>query len=171
LSVDRRDRSPRDVSRVEERDRLLGAVVQNADARDTEFRSRRPEPRRRASWAYGLAFAVLAIAARVAIAPPAFLQDGPPPVAAAEDLLRGTESRLLLQAWQVEVFRVREGRLPDSLPQVRALLPGIRYVRSDARVYQLVARGPDGEPVIYDSALPGGGLAATLNPNVAGGAP
>jgi len=171
LSVDRQDRSPRDVSRVEERDRLLDAVVRDADARDTGFRSRRTEPRRRAPWSSGLAILVLALAARVAAVPPGFLRGGPLPAPTSGDLLRGTESRLILQAWQVEVFRFREGRLPDSLPQVRALLPGIRYVRSDARVFQLVAAGPDGEPVVYDSALPNGGLATSLPTGAEAGAP
>lgn len=171
MSVGRQDRSPRDVSRVEERDRLLDAVARDAYAKDTGFRSRRTPRRRRAPWTTALAVVVLAVAARVVAVPPGFLQDGPLPVPSSDDLLRGVETRLLLQAWQVEVFRFREGSLPDSLPQVRALLPGIRYVRSDARVFQLVATGPEGEPVVYDSALPGGGLAALPPAGVDGGRP
>jgi len=150
------------VSRVEERDRLLDAVARDAQVRDTRFRARRSEPTRRASWASGTALLVLVAAAAVAVAPPAFLQGGSLPFATPEDLMRGTETRLLLQAWQVEVFRERQGKLPDSLGQVGTVLSGVRYIRSDARVFQLVATGPRGEPVVYDSALPGGGLGSPL---------
>lgn len=157
------DRFSRDVSRADERDRLVAAVADHAAARDIEFRGMSGDPPRHAYWASVLAGIVLIAAGWVGLRPPAFLAGPPPPALAAADLARGAEAALLIQSWQVEVFRSRQGRLPVSLEEVGVRLPGVRYIRSDARVYQLVAEVPGGR-VIYDSALPDGGLAQVTGP-------
>ena len=61
---------------------------------------------------------------------------------------------LLLQAQQVEAFRVRSQRLPNSLEELPATLPGVRYARSGNRAYQLIAYERDGNAIVYDSANP-----------------
>ena len=61
---------------------------------------------------------------------------------------------LQLQARQIEVFRARHGRLPRTLDEVPVRIPGIRFVRSNGRVYQLVAARPNGRALVYDSARP-----------------
>ncbi len=61
---------------------------------------------------------------------------------------------LLLQAEQIEAFRVDRLRLPNSLDELDGRLPGVRFVRSGSRAYQLIAYEADGTAIVYDSAHP-----------------
>lgn len=83
--------------------------------------------------------------------------------------MRGLRTVLYLQAQQIEAYRLREGHLPDSLGEVPARFAGIRYVRSNSRVYQLVGHGPDGSPVVYDSTRPDPIFRTAAAPVLAGG--
>jgi hypothetical protein len=66
---------------------------------------------------------------------------------------RGIRLALLLQAHQVEAYRVRTQQLPVSLDDLPVKLDGVRYARS-GRSYQLVGFTPDGEAIVYDAADP-----------------
>ena len=117
------------------------------------YRSERlPEPGR--AWKIPVSFLILGVAAVVAIFPPGWSAPAPAPTLTTGELQRGLRTALYLQATQVESFRVREGRLPRSLDDVALRIPGIRYVRSNNRVFQLVGTMPDGAAIVYDSARP-----------------
>ena len=96
---------------------------------------------------------LVALAAWLSASPPAWLRGDPPAAPTVQDQARGLRAHLFLQAQQIEAFRLREGRLPASLDEVPGAAGDLRYVRSNNRVYQLVAS--DGRAtVVYDSARP-----------------
>jgi len=68
--------------------------------------------------------------------------------------VRSIRNALLLQAQQVDAYRIRSQRLPNSLDELPETLPGIRYVRSGNRTFQLIAYEADGNAVVYDSSNP-----------------
>ena len=90
----------------------------------------------------------------IGVWPPGLLVPEPPPTLTEQDAIVGLRVTLLLQAQQIEAFRVAEERLPASLEEAGPAFDGVRYVRSGNRLYQLVAYRPDGEPLIFDSASP-----------------
>jgi len=153
--------SPNDVdpptdraSRAEERERLVAEVAAIAETKDVQFQRLPPGQARRGAWKIPVAFVILLLAVTVAAFPPLWLGGEATPSPTSEELQRGLRAALYLQAEQVEVFRMREGRLPGSLDEVPVRIPGIRFVRSNNRVYQLVGFLTDGDPIVYDSARP-----------------
>ena len=153
--------SPNDVgpptdraSRAEERERLVAEVAAIAETKDIQFQRLPPGQARRGGWKIPTALVVLLLAVIVAAFPPLSRGDDATLSPTSEELQRGLRAALYLQAEQVEVFRVREGRLPVSLDEVPVRIPGIRFVRSNNRVYQLVGFLTDGDPIVYDSARP-----------------
>jgi hypothetical protein len=143
-------------SRAEERERLVAEVAAMAETKDVQFQRLPPGPARRGRWKIPVALVILLLAVTVAAFPSLWLGGESDPSPTAEELQRGLRAALYLQAEQVEVFRMREGRLPRSLDEVPVRIPGIRFVRSNNGVYQLVGFPTDGEPVVYDSARPTG---------------
>ncbi|MFQ5537172.1 MAG: hypothetical protein ACE5GJ_06935 [Gemmatimonadota bacterium] len=148
------------VSRVEERERLLAEALAHVTAQDLQYSETPLEERRPAIWKGVLALLLLAAAAYAAVLPPAWLPRPPVPAVTQGDREIGVRAALFLQAQAVEGFRVRELRLPGSLEEVGRALPDITFVRSNNRVYQLVARRPNGRPLVYDSAHPDPGFEA-----------
>jgi len=141
------------VSSPELRARLLAEAV--ADAEHREARYRVPlEESRAARWKSLSAVLLFLLAGAVFLVPPGWARPAPLPGLEPEIRLRGLRSALMLQAEQIEVFRLREQRLPTSLEEVPSVVAGVRYVRSGSRAYQLVAHEPDGTAVVYDSAHP-----------------
>ena len=152
------------LSTPETRSRLLAEAVAHAEAKEARYRVPLAEPGAELRWKAPLALALFLAAALVAVAPPAWVV--PPPTAQidAADRLDGIRVALLLQAQQVEAFRAREQRLPDSLDDVGVRLADIRFIRSGSRAYQLVGYTQRGEAVVYDPSDPGAafeGLAAS----------
>jgi hypothetical protein len=140
-------------STPEARALLLAEAMAHADMQEARYRV--PIGTGRLARVKGtMAVAILAVAAVLVFFPPPFVEPAPPPALADSDLLYGVQLALLLQAQQVEAFRTREQRLPDTLEDLGASLPGVRFVRSSNRVYQLIAYTPQGEAVVYDSAAP-----------------
>lgn len=137
----------------EERDRLLAAALAHVEMQEAIYRvpSDSGEGRR---WKGTIASSLFLLAALVIVVPPPAILPAPPATLSAADHLHGVRVSLLLQAQQIEAFRTREGRLPDSLDEVATALPGIRFVKSNNRLYQLVGYTPAGESVVYDSASP-----------------
>jgi hypothetical protein len=128
--------------------------VAHAEWQDERHRIRFPDPRGR-RWKTPTALVLLAVAALVAAVPPAWMPlPRPPAVPTPAERDWGLTVEVYLQARQIEVFRAREGRLPHSLAEVPVRVPGLRFVRSNARVYQLVARRSDGSALVYDSTHP-----------------
>lgn len=151
-----RDQEPAadSISRVEDRERLLAETLAHAEAREEKYRISFTDPPRRGRWKVPAAMAVLAVAALVAAFPPSWVSPGAPRVPSGSELERGRVVALQLQADQVEVFRLRHGRLPESLDELPIRVPGIDFVRSNSRVYQLVVARADGSRLVYDSAHP-----------------
>jgi hypothetical protein len=137
----------------QERDRLLAAALAHAEMQDAKYRVPTESATAR-RWKAGVAGALLLVAVITAASPPSFVVPAPTTRFTAADGDRGARLALMLQAEQVEAFRVSEGRLPDTLDELPESVAGIRFVRSTNRVYQLVTRGPDGASIVYDSAAP-----------------
>ncbi len=96
------------------------------------------------------------IAALVAgLAPPSWVRPAPPARLTQPARARAIRLALLLQAQQVEAYRLTYQRLPSTLDELPTRLPGVRYTRSGNRAFQLIAYEPDGNPIVYDSSDPG----------------
>jgi hypothetical protein len=142
-----------DATTEEERDRVLAAALAHAEMQEAIYRVPTDLGRVR-RWKAVAAAAIMLLALATAVSPPGLVVPDPPASLADADRLYGIRVALLLQAQQIEAFRAREGRLPDSITEVARALPGIRFVKSSGRLYQLVAYAPDGEAIVYDSAAP-----------------
>ncbi len=142
------------ISSPEDRSRLLAEAIAQAEALEAHYLHPSPESRRTGQWKGPLALVVLMLAAYVSLAPPPWLAGGPPPQVSSAELGRGVVAALQMQARQIEVFQARHGRLPRTLDEVPVRIPGVRFVRSNSRVYQLVAARPNGQALVYDSAKP-----------------
>lgn len=142
-----------DTSTPEERDRLIAEALAHAEALDAVYLPpSEVEPDRR--WRGPLALVLLMLAMVMGLFPPSWLAGPEPPAVSAADRVLGLRLTLELQAAHIEAYQQRHQRLPDRLDELGSALPGVRYVRSGERVYQLVAYGPDGRPVVWDSARP-----------------
>lgn len=140
-------------STPEARARILAAALAHAEMQEARYRvptARSTVARLKAA----LALTFFALAGLLAIAPPSIVVPEPLPSLTAADRLEGVRLALLLQAEQIEAFRAREERLPRSLDEVATHVPGIRFVRSGSRLYQLIAYTPEGRAVVYDSSAP-----------------
>ena len=142
------------ISRVEDRERLLAEALAHAEAQEAQYKVLPADEPLRGRWKTPLALFILVLAAWVALAPPRWIAGAPAPGPTAGDLDRGLRAAIWTQARQVEVFRLREGRLPEHLSELPAQMPGLILVRSNNRVYQIRGRSQDGELVVFDSAQP-----------------
>lgn len=142
------------VSRVDDRQRLLSETLAHVEAQEAHYRLPMEPERRQPLWKTGMAFALFLLAGCFAIHPPAVLRGPRPPAPTVAEQEQGVRAVLYLQAEQVEAFRIAKGRLPASLSEVEVRMPGVEYVRSNSRTYQLVARRPGGGTIVYDSAVP-----------------
>jgi hypothetical protein len=158
LSIDEQDQPVHQISRLEDRERILAEALAHAEQQDEQHRIHFPVDPRRGRWKTPVAMAVLVVAAVIAAFPPRWVAGAPFPVPAPAQLERGLRMALFLQAKQVEVYREREGRLPRSLDEVGARFDDLRFVRSSSRVFQIVGHRPDGTPLVLDSARPTPGL-------------
>jgi hypothetical protein len=136
------------------RDRLLAEALAHAEHKDAGYRVPYDDQRPARLWKGLLIVACLVIAGTVAIFPPAVVRPDPPASLGSADELRSLRIALLLQAHQVEAYRIQARQLPASLSVLPSRLPGIVYVRSGNRAYQLIAYESDGTAMVYDSANP-----------------
>jgi hypothetical protein len=142
------------VSSPEVRDRLLSQALAHAEHKEASYRVPFSEARRADRWKALLTAALVVAAATVAAVPPRWITPAPPARLDSNDLAHSLRVALLLQAEQIEAFRVRSQRLPSTLDELPARLPGIRYVRSGTRAYQLIAYEADGNAIVYDATSP-----------------
>jgi hypothetical protein len=147
-------------SRPEDRERLIAQALAHAEEQDARYW--RPRPPAKGRWKLPLALALFALAGYLAATPPQWAQ----PVSVTSPISepqheRGVRMALQLQAQEIEAFRAVHQRLPDSLGELSVRLPGVRWVRSSSRVYQLVGTTPAGETIVYDSARPAAEFRAT----------
>lgn len=145
--------TPADTSSPEERDRLIAEALADSEVRDERYRPP-SEPPKDDRWKGALALCLFILAGVVAIAPPGWVAPEPPPRVPDGARTLGARAAVFLQAQEIEAFRQRNHRLPDDLTEVSTTLPGIRYIRSNERVYQVVATDPDGRTVVFDSTEP-----------------
>lgn len=138
-------------SSPEVRDRLLAQALAHAEMQEARYRVPYSGGSSASRWK-GAAAAVLLLAASViAVAPPSWVRPAPPAQLTLEQRTLSVRRALLLQAEQVDAHRVRNQQLPRTLDELGQSFPGIRYVRSGNRAYQLIAYGPDGESIVFDS--------------------
>lgn len=142
------------VSRVEDRERLLAEALAHAEALEKQYKVIPADLRPGGRWKAPVAAVVFALAVAVAVFPPAWVAGAPAPTPTEGELSRGLRAAVLLQAQQVEAFRVRHGRLPEALADLPSPLPGMTFVRTNNRVFQIRGVAEDGTVVVYDSAAP-----------------
>ncbi len=158
MRLDDQDLPVHRISRVADRKRLLAEALAHSEQQDRRHRIRFPDPRG-GRWKTPTALAILVVAALLSAFPPVWTPLALPPSAPGPvDREWGLRVVLYLQARQIEVFRAREGRLPASMAEVPVRAAGLRFIRSNGRVYQLVAQRSDGSSLVYDSAHPAPGL-------------
>lgn len=145
---------PDGVSSPEDRARLLADAVVQSETQEAKYRLRLPPTDPPGRWKSLFAMVTFMLAGVVAVGPPAWLQADPPATVTEGERVRGVRAALFLQAQQVEAYRVQNQRLPRSLNQLPIRVPGVRFVRSNNQVYQLVAFTPDGKRIVYDSTRP-----------------
>ncbi len=126
----------------------------HAEHKEARYRVPVVDTRQAARWKALASGVLLVLAGAVAVAPPQWVRPEPPAQLNAAARTRDIRMALLLQAQQVEAFRVQSQRLPNSLDELPALLSGVRYARSGNRAYQLIAYESDGNAIVYDSANP-----------------
>jgi len=141
-------------SSPEVRDRLLAETLAHAEHQDARYRVPFSQTPTAGRWKAFLALVVVLVAGAVATVPPRWARPDPPAQLGPAERASNLRLALLLQAQQVEAFRVRVQRLPASLDEVTQTLPGVRYVRSGSRAYQLIAYEANGNAIVYDSASP-----------------
>lgn len=151
------------VSAEEERERVLQAVIAHAVAQEVRFSSVTPKERV-AWWKWGLSGALFGVAVMLLVLPPWWTLTEPPPTLAPGDLERGVRATLFLTAQQVEAFRMERSRLPANAAELGPPVEGVRYVRTDNRLFQLVAFRPNGLALVYDSSRPEPGFEAIAGP-------
>lgn len=143
-----------DISSVEHRERILADALAHAEVQEAHYKVVPAAEPVGGRWKVAVASLLLALAAWVALVPPAWVTGTDLPRPSAADLERGVRSAIYLQVQQVEAFRLREGRLPSHLSELPVQLPDLTLVRSNNRVYQIRGRGADGVLVVYDSSRP-----------------
>lgn len=154
LSAEDPDLPTHTISRIEDRERLLAEAMAHAEALEEQYKVIPADPAPRGRWKTPAASAIFALALVVAFVPPSWLAGREAPRPTVGDMDRGLRVSMLLQAQQVEAFRVREGRLPEHLSELPVTFPGLDLVRSNNRVYQIRGRRADGSVEIYDSSQP-----------------
>ena len=142
------------VSSPEVRDRLLAEALAHAEHQDARYRVPFSGGAAVGRWKALAGIVILLVAGLVALAPPEWARPERPAQLAPADRARNLRMALLFQAQQIEAFRVRAQRLPTTLDEVTETLPGVRYVRSGSRAYQLIAYEADGNAIVYDSTDP-----------------
>lgn len=142
-----------EVSTPEARARLLAQALAHAEHQEARYRVPTDTGATR-RWKGVLATLVFVLAGWVAVAPPGWVVPEPPAQMTAAARARAIRSALLLQAQQVEAFRVEVQRLPASLEELPSRLPGIGYARAGNRAYQLIAYEPSGNAIVFDSSDP-----------------
>jgi hypothetical protein len=142
------------VSSPEVRERLLAAALAHSEHQDARYRVPFSATGGAARWKAFVASVLLLGAGAAAIAPPQWARPAPPARLTSSERAQSLRMALLLQAQQVEAFRVRTQRLPVTLAELTRTLPGVRYVRSGSRGYQLIAYEADGNAIVYDSTDP-----------------
>lgn len=140
-----------DTSTPEERARLVADALAHAEALDERYRP--PETLPSPKWKGPLGSVLLLVAGLLAVRPPAPLVPPARPGVSEDARAIGARTSLALQAAEVEALRSWHQRLP-TVDELGPLLPGVRYVRSNDRVYQLVAYGPDRSTLVFDSTEP-----------------
>ena len=131
---------------------MLAEAVAHAATQEAHYRQPGADARRSSPWKTPLAMVVFVLSAYLMTFPPPWLSGEDPPAVSRSAREHGVRAALFLQAQQIEAFRARQGRLPGSLEETTGALAGIQFVRSNNRVFQLVAPGPDGPSIIYDSS-------------------
>ena len=142
------------VSSPEDRARLVAETLAHAVAQEAQYSQRVPVAVRGGGGRTAAALVLFALAAVIGVAPPAWLSGAPPRVVPSQSREEGAVAALYIPAQAVEAHRTRTGTLPATLEETGVVVPGVRFVRSNNRVYQLVTAQPGGTALVYDSSRP-----------------
>jgi len=153
------------------RDRLLAQALAHAELQDARYRVPYADPRPAGRWKALVATGLILVAGILLAAPPSWVRPDPPAQLDAEGRARALRTALLLQSQQVDAYRVRNQRLPESLDELPQRISGLRYVRSGSRAYQIIAYEPDGNAIVYDSSNPSSEFGRLARAFVPGEAP
>ena len=151
------------ISQTEERKRILAEALVHAAEHEQRYRTIGSPPPG-IPWKWPTAFLLLALSAYLSLLPPGWLAGPTPPTSTQGEMDRGLRAAMWIQAQQIEAYRLRYSGLPLTLADVGPAIPGLIYVRSNNRVYQLVANRPGARRLVYDSARPAAGFAAAIVP-------
>jgi hypothetical protein len=149
------------------RDRLLAQALAHAELQDARYRVPYADLRPAGRWKALVAAGLVLVAGIFAAAPPSWVRPDPPAQLDAAARARALRRALLLQSQQVDAYRVRYQQLPESLDELPQRIPGLRYLRSGNRAYQIIAYEQDGNAIVYDSSSPSpefGRLARSFEP-------
>jgi len=142
------------VSSEEDRARLVADATVQSETQEAHYRLPLPQSKPPGRWKSPLAVFTFMLAGVIAVVPPSWLRPDAPATVTAGERVRGVRAALFLQAQQVEAYKAQNQRLPRSLGELPTRVPGVRFVRSNNQVYQLVAFTPDGRQMVYDSTRP-----------------
>lgn len=162
MGINEKDPPTYRVSSAQDREQIIAEVVAHAALQEAQYRQPMADPRKPGGWKIALAVALLVVAGGAAAFPPAWLA-GSTPRLTDDDRVRGLMATMHIQAQQLDAFRARTGRLPNSLDELEHTAPEVHYVRSSHRVYQLVVTAPDGRNLVYDSGRPAEDFAAVAS--------
>jgi len=154
VSNEKPDAPVHHISRVEDRQRILAEALAHVEAQEEQYKLIPLDEPVRGRWKAPTAYLVFAVAIWLLVLPPRWIAGADAPRPSEGDMDRGLRAAMYLQAQQVEVFRLAEGRLPTDLFELPTRIPGLTLVRSNNRVFQIRARRPDGSLLVYDSAQP-----------------
>jgi len=136
------------------RDRLLAEALAHAEHKEARYRVPYDDRDRTRAWKGLIIVTSLALAGVLATFPPAWVRPEPTATLTVAERQRSLRTALLLQAQQIDAYRIEHLALPPSLDTLPARLPGVRYARTGNRAYQLITYEADGRAVVYDSADP-----------------
>jgi hypothetical protein len=154
LTEDDQDIPVIDLTSTEDRETILAEALAHTALLEAQYKQPLIDEKRTGRWKAPLAIIVFFLSGYLLAFPPGWVAGEALPEASVSAREQGMRAALYVQAQQVEAFRVRRGRLPASMDELQATLPGISLVRSNNRVFQLVTPSVDGSQVIYDSSRP-----------------
>jgi hypothetical protein len=157
----------KDEARGQETADAVAAVLKHAAERDKAGREKtptRPPPR----WLLPLGIQLSVIALYLLALPPKWVTvnpiEGPDATVAVEQL----RFAMYLQAQRVDDYRLRTGKLPETLSDAGSAIEGVEYLRRGINSYQLVATVGE-EALVYDSNEPAAEFAGAAVSRLTGG--
>lgn len=140
----------KEVSTGQETADVVAAVLKHAAERD-EAAKKKTAPKPQPIWMLPLGLMLSVLAGFLLVAPPAWVVVNPIAAQAPEDRLRDVNASILLYGSKIEGYRIRNGRLPQTLPEAGIDVAGLDYT-PQGESYLLIASVGDRD-VVFNSAV------------------